>query len=97
MVKSANDRLLGEAIKELLKEYQLEGKINEMKLINSWGKVAGKMITRHTKGMNIRDKKLFVQIDSPALKNELNYSKSKIIESLNAEVGIHVIDEIIFT
>jgi predicted nucleic acid-binding Zn ribbon protein len=96
-MKPANDRSLKDAISELLHEYELEGRINEMKLISCWEKVAGDMITRHTKGLNIRNKKLFVKIDSPALKNELNYSRSKIVEALNAEVGIHVIDEIVFT
>ncbi len=97
MVKSSNYRPLGEAIKELLKEYQLEGKINEMKVIECWAKVTGKLITKHTKEIHIKDKKLFVQIDSPALKHELNFSKSKIVEALNAEVGLQVIEEVIFT
>ncbi len=95
-MKLSNDRTLGEVIRDLLQEYTLDGRINEIKVINSWEKVAGKMITKHTKGLNIKNKKLFVQIDSPALRNELSYSREKITDALNAEAGLHVIDDVVF-
>ena len=96
-MKLSNDRPLGEVLKELIETYRLEGKLNEMKVIHSWEKVVGDMIARHTKDLFIRNGKLFVKIDSPALKNELSYSTSDIVEILNAEAGCRVIEEIIFT
>ena len=96
-MKLSNDRPLGEVLKELIETYRLEGKLNEMKVIHSWEKVVGDMIARHTKDLYIRNGKLFVKIDSPALKNELTYSTSSIVERLNAEAGCKVIEEIIFT
>jgi hypothetical protein len=47
--------------------------------------------------LNIRKKTLFVKLDSSALKNELSFSKERIIKSLNDEVGEVVIDKIVFT
>jgi predicted nucleic acid-binding Zn ribbon protein len=95
-MKLSSDRPLGEVLKELIETYRLEGKLNEMKVIHSWEKVVGDMIARHTKDLYIRNGKLFVKIDSPALKNELSYSTSTIIEKLNDEVGSKVIEEVIF-
>lgn len=95
-MKINSDRPIREVLKELIETYRLEGKLNEVKVIHSWEKVVGEMIARHTKDLYIRNGKLFVKIDSPALKNELTYSSSTIIEKLNEEVGSKVIEEVIF-
>jgi len=95
-MKVSNDRPLGEVIRELIETYHLEGKLNEIKIIHSWEKVVGTPITKYTKNIYIHKGKLFVKLDSPALKNELSYNASVIIERLNAEVGSKVVEEIIF-
>ena len=95
-MKTSNDRPLKEVLQELIETYRLEGKLNEVKAVHSWEKVVGEMIARHTKDLYIRNGKLFVKIDSPALKNELSYSSSVIIEKINTEAGSKVVVEIIF-
>jgi len=95
-MKISSDRPLGEVLKELIDTYHLEGKLNEVKVIHSWENVVGEMIARHTKDLYIKKGKLFVKIDSPALKNELIYSSSTIVEKLNIEAGCKVVQEIIF-
>jgi predicted nucleic acid-binding Zn ribbon protein len=96
-MKTSNDKSLGEVIREMIETYRMEGKLNEIKVIHSWEKVVGVMIAKYTKDLHIRNGKLFVKIESPALKNELTYSSSVIIERLNKEAGAKVIEEIIFT
>lgn len=93
----SNEISLKEAIIQLLKAYRLEDKINEVKLVNSWDKVVGKMIAKHTKNTYIKNRKLYVSLDSAALKSELIYSKEKIIEMLNNEAGKKTIVDIVFT
>ena len=95
-MKISSDRPIGEVLKELIETYRLEGKLNEIKIVHSWEKVVGSLIARYTKDVYIRKGKLFVKVDSPALKNELTYNSSIIIERLNAEAGSKVIDEVIF-
>ncbi len=96
-MQRSNEQTIKEAIKELLKAYRLGGKLLEIRLMNSWEKVVGKMISKHTLNLYINKKVLFVKLDSPALKNELSYAKEKIIKSLNDEVGEDVIEKIVFT
>jgi len=95
-MKVSNDRSIGDVIRELVETYRLEGKLNEIKVVHSWEKVVGEMIARFTKDIYIKRGKLFVRIESPALKNELSYNTSVIIERLNHEAGSKVVDEIIF-
>ena len=95
-MKTSNDRPIGEVLKELIETYRLEGKLNEIKVIHSWEKVVGKLVARYTRDLYIRNGRLFIKVDSPALKTELSYNASIIIERLNTEAGKKVIEEIIF-
>ncbi|MBP6303959.1 MAG: DUF721 domain-containing protein, partial [Bacteroidia bacterium] len=53
------------------------------------------LIAKNTQKLYIKDKKLFLHIESSALKQELTYSKSKIIEIINNESGTDLIHEVI--
>ena len=94
-MQKRNDQTVKEAIDALLRTYGLDGKMREVRLIGSWEKVMGKMIARHTKEIFIRDRKLFVRVDSAALREELSYAKEKLVKMLNEEGGGNVIDEVV--
>ncbi|HNS17547.1 MAG TPA: DUF721 domain-containing protein [Bacteroidales bacterium] len=94
-MKRSNEQTLRQALEEMLKRYHLEGKLAEMRVIEAWGTVTGKMITRHTRNLYISKKKLFVRMDSPAIKNELFYNRQKLVELLNQKAGGDVIEEIV--
>jgi predicted nucleic acid-binding Zn ribbon protein len=91
----SNDQTLGDAIREFLHSYHLEDKLNETKVIKAWGKIVGSMVEKHTHGLYIRNRILFVKVDSSALRQELSYSRSRLVASLNAEVKGSIIDEIV--
>lgn len=91
-----NEHSIKDAIEALLKTYKLDDKMNEKKLISSWNEVMGKMIANHTTDLYIRNKQLFVSLDSAALKNELLLAKSKIVEMLNKAAGKEIINDVIF-
>lgn len=95
MSRSSNDQKLGDAIRDMLKLYRLEDKMDEHKLVRSWEKVVGPMIARHTTNIYISNNKLVVSIDSAPLRQEMTYSASKIIKDLNAMVGAQVVDELV--
>ena len=94
--RDPNEKNLGEVIKSLLHEFSLNRKLNEVRLLQHWEKVVGKVITKHTINLNIKNRILFVKLDSPSLKQELMYARSKIKDALNEAVGENVIDEIVF-
>lgn len=90
-----NGQKLGDAISEMLKLYRLDEKIDEHKLIRSWEKAVGPMISRHTTDIYISNKKLVVTVDSATLRQELLYMRNKIIQDLNAMVGSQVAEELV--
>lgn len=93
---SSNEQHLKDAIGEFLKVSRLSGKMAEQKVIDGWEKLMGKMIAKHTTQISISNKKLFLQLNSAPLKQELFYSREKLIKMLNEEAGEDVIQEIVF-
>ena len=94
-MKRTNNLTLGEAIKEFLSTYKLDEKLLEEKVIQSWGKVMGKMVKNHTTRLHIKNKKLYVKLDSAAIRSELSFSREKICNALNKEVNADVITDVI--
>lgn len=94
-MKEKNDRTLGDAIREMIDTYRMEDKLDEVKILDSWEKVVGKIIVKYTRNIYIKNRKLYVTLNSPSLKNEVSYSRSQIVERLNEEAGRQVIDELV--
>jgi hypothetical protein len=53
------------------------------------------MVAKHTSGLYIRNHILFVKVDSAALRQELSFSRSKLVAALNDEVKSSVIEDIV--
>ena len=91
------DKPLKDTIKEILKSYQLEDKIMAVRIKGCWEKLMGKSIMTHTTEIYIKSRKLHVKFDSAALKEELSYSREKVVKMVNEELGDNIIDEIILS
>lgn len=94
-MKRNTDFTLKEVIDELLKTYRWGNKLDEVRLVESWEKVVGGIIGKHTTNMVVKNKVLYVKLDSSVLRSELHMAKSKVIASLNKEVGKEVIEDIV--
>ncbi len=95
MIKKSNEYTLKQAIEEMMNTYRLQGKIDEVKLLNGWEKVMGSVIAKYTRKIHIEGRVLYVELNSAALREELSYGKSKMVKLLNEEAGGNVIDDIV--
>jgi hypothetical protein len=93
---NANEKPLKDVIREFVEVFRLKNKLNQYRLIYRWEPVVGKMIAKHTKGLSINRKTLYVEMDSSIVRNEVYLLKSKIIEELNKGFGETIIDNIVF-
>ncbi len=87
---------LKQAIEDMLELYNLRSKFNETYIVAYWEQIMGRPISSRTTEIYIKDKKLFVQLDSAPLRNELLMAKSKIVTLINKEVGEDIIEDVIF-
>jgi Protein of unknown function (DUF721). len=86
---------LAEAIKDFVKEMNMEGKLNEIGLINSWEEIVGKAISSRTSNIYIKDQVLYVHLNSSVVRNELLMLRQELIERLNQKAGTEVIRDIV--
>lgn len=86
---------LAEALKDYVKEMKLEGKLNEIGLINSWEEVVGKAISTRTSKVYIKDQVLYVHLSSSVVRNELLMLRQALKEKLNEKAGSEVIKDIV--
>ena len=85
---------LSDAMGDLLKDFRLEDKYNESKLIADWEKIMGSAIAQRTTRLYIRDRVLYISVESAPLRHELSISKDLIIRRLEEEAGVKVVDDI---
>jgi predicted nucleic acid-binding Zn ribbon protein len=90
-----NTQSIGAVLKTIIKNSNLQSKLDETTIINQWEEIVGALIARHTNDLYIKNRKLFVKFDSSALKQEMSYSKSLLLEKINQQVDHQAIDEII--
>lgn len=86
---------VGDAIRGMLNTYRLTSRFDEATLINSWERIAGKPIAKRTKRLAIRDKILFVELDSPSLKHDFSIYKGQVLEMFRKEFGSEIIKDIV--
>lgn len=87
---------LSEILQESLKNLQIDGKIQETRVLAAWSEVVGPLLASHTLGANINRKVLYVRLDSPLLRNELQMMRQSLIERLNKASGSDTLKDIVF-
>ena len=86
---------VGQAIREMLNTYRLANKFDEANLIGSWERLVGKPIAKRTKKIYIKNKVLFVEFDSPTMRNDFSLHKLEVLALFKREFGEGIITEII--
>ena len=92
----SNDKTLKEAIEQMLQVYKLKRRFDETSLIAAWPEMMGNAVASRTSQMYIRERRLFIKVDSSVVKNELIMMRSQILEKMNEKAGTKVLDEIVF-
>lgn|SRR5690606_36637757 len=94
--RSAETNTIKSAVQELLQAYKIKDKYTATQVSGAWGKIMGEPIRKRTEQVFMKDKKLFVKLNSAPLKNELSLSKQKIVDLFCKEFGEDVLKEVVF-
>lgn len=87
---------LADILAQCLRHDGLETPLQQRRLIDSWGKVAGRAVERYTGEKFIRNQTLFVKILNPALRADLSMMRERLVKNLNVEAGASIISDIKF-
>ncbi len=94
-MRKNNTQKIEDVVNEYLKSLNIDGKLKEVRLIRTWDEVVGKTIARSTRELFIKDRKLFVKLNSSIIRNELFMLRDGLKKALNDRAGEIIIDEII--
>ncbi len=93
--RRSDDITIKQAVDKLLDVYRLRRKFDETSIVTAWPDLIGKAIANRTQQIYIKDKKLFVRVESAVIKNELAMMRKQIIGRVNEFVGTVVVEEFI--
>lgn len=73
----------------------MKPRLTEVRIQENWEQMMGKTISRYTENIQLIDGKLMITTTVAPLKQELNYSKDKIIKLVNEMLGERIVREVI--
>jgi len=86
---------LAEAMKDYIREMNIEDKLLEVNLIGSWEAMVGKAIASRTSKVYIKDHVLYIRLNSSVARNELMMLMEALRERLNEKAGKEIVREIV--
>ncbi len=94
-MKKQNTQLLKDVLQQFIQAEGLEEKLQETRVLGYWDEMLGLTVARVTRKKYIYNRKLFVQLDSSIVRQQLFMLRTEIVEKLNQQAGGKVIDEIV--
>ena len=94
-MRKSNTQPLGEVIKDYLKALDIDKKLLEVRLIESWPKVVGLAVAKRTEKLFIKNRVLFVYLNSSIVRSELLRIRESLPKALNESVGSKIIEEVL--
>ena len=94
--RTSNEAPLKEVLDRWLKAYGYDGKMKEMDVLEAWPEMMGTAVANRTSEIYIKNKKLFLKMDSSVMREELSYGKDIIIQRVNEKAGAEIITDVWF-
>lgn len=95
-MRRSNTQSISEVLRTYVKGTSIERKLKEVDAMQSWENLLGKTIANYTKSISMKNKIMFVEINSSVAKNELFMMREEIRRKLNENAGEEIVSKIIF-
>ncbi|WP_343672951.1 DUF721 domain-containing protein [Chitinophaga sp.] len=86
---------MGDALRDFMDKSRMKPRLTEVRIRENWEQIMGKTISRYTESIQLIDGKLLISTNVAPLKQELSYSKDKIIKLVNEMLGEPVVREVV--
>jgi len=90
-----NDETLKDALQRFSNDRQFKTKLRQAKINSLWPELMGSAIANYTSEIVVRNRILYLRINSSSLKQELTYGKEKILNLINEELGEEFLKDVI--
>ena len=85
---------MNEAMQHYLKAIGIDQEMHEASVLAQWEEIMGAAVAKRTEKKYIRDRVLYIQLNSSVMRDELMQQRSKIVIKINSVSGIDIIDDI---
>lgn len=93
--RTSNQQPLKDVIEDWLNGHPMARRAKETQIVHLWGDLLGTMVKNHTTSINFRSGRLTVKLDSAAIRHELSFARTQIVEGLNRELGSEMVTELV--
>ncbi|MEX1002740.1 MAG: DUF721 domain-containing protein [Crocinitomicaceae bacterium] len=83
-----------EAMDSYLRALGIDKKMHEASVLAKWADFMGEAVAKRTERKYIKDRVLYIELNSSVMRNELMQSRSEIVKKVNAVAGVTIIDEV---
>ena len=94
--RTANEAPLKDVIDRWLKAYGLDAKMKELDVIKAWPEMMGTAVAHRTREITIKNRTLYLKMDSSVMREELAHGKQVIIQRVNEKAGYEIIYDVWF-
>ncbi len=94
-MRRTNEESLKDVLQHWYKNTKLKPKMNLSKINEIWASQMGPTIAGLTRKLFVKQKTLFIYIDSAPLRQELGFGKEKIKKMINEEMGELIVEEVV--
>jgi predicted nucleic acid-binding Zn ribbon protein len=94
-MRKSQTQKIDNIVRECLSEMHIDKKLKEVRLISQWESIVGRTVSSRTNKIYIRNRTLFLFVNSSVLKSELLMMRQEIIDKLNEIADEKLIDQII--
>jgi len=85
---------LGEAIQAFLDTHGIKDQTSVQTIINDWEQLMGKPIAQNTEKMWFARNTLYIKMNSPVWRNELQMARLKIKEMVNKKINKELVKDV---
>jgi hypothetical protein len=94
-MRKSNQQSIRSVIKRVLKNQKLEGRLQELDVLNNCEEVLGKNLMKYISNLSFRKGILVMKMKSAVVRNELSYQKNEILKKINQKTAKEIVKEII--
>lgn len=85
---------INEALDGYFKALGVDEKMHETRVLSQWAELMGDAVDKRTEKKYIKNKILYLNINSAVMRDELQHDKEVIIEKINTAAGCELINDI---
>jgi len=90
-----NQSTVGDVLKQIIQGNKLQPGMDQIDVKDAWKNLMGNGVNHYTKNVVLKGSKLYVELSSAVLREELSHGKAKIVAMINEELKREVVEEVV--